>query len=255
MTDINVTADGAVTTIEIARPPHNHFDEALIAAIADTLAALDGDPACRAVVLCSQGKNFCAGANFGEGGGFGTDRVAVAGRLYRQAVRLLDGRKPVVAAVQGAAVGGGLGLACAADFRVADPASRFAANFARLGFHHGFALTVTLPAIVGQQSATALLLSGGSVRGEEAARIGLVDRLVAPGGQREAAQQWAAELAAAAPLAVQSIRATLRGDLARRAHAAVEHELAEQARLWQTADAAEGIAASLERRSPTFTGT
>jgi 2-(1,2-epoxy-1,2-dihydrophenyl)acetyl-CoA isomerase len=253
--DINVTIDGGVATVEIARPPHNYFDETLITAIADALAALDADNGCRAVVLCSQGKNFCAGANFGDGGGFGNDRVAVSERLYRQAMRLFDSAKPVIAAVQGAAVGGGLGLACAADFRVADPGSRFVANFARLGFHQGFGLSVTLPAIVGQQAAKAMLLSGGGVRGEEAARIGLADRLVAPGTQNQEALAWAAELAAAAPLAVQSIRRTLRGDLADRVRAALEHELAEQTRLWNTADAAEGIAASLDRRPPAFTGT
>jgi enoyl-CoA hydratase/carnithine racemase len=254
MSDLTLTRDGYVATIEIARPPHNYFDEALITEIADALAQLDDDARCRVVVLCSRGKNFCAGANFGDGGGFGEERVAVSERLYRQAMRILDNRKPVIAAVQGAAVGGGLGLACAADFRVADAATRFTANFSRLGFHQGFALSVTLPAIVGQQAAMALLLSGGSVKGEEAARIGLADRLVAPGTQRAAAQEWAADLAQAAPLAVQSIRCTLRGDLPQRARAVLEHELAEQARLWATADANEGIAASLERRQPKFTG-
>jgi 2-(1,2-epoxy-1,2-dihydrophenyl)acetyl-CoA isomerase len=155
----------------------------------------------------------------------------------------------------GAAVGGGLGLACAADFRVCDEASRFVANFARLGFHQGFALSATLPAIVGQQAAAAMLLSGAPVLGEEALRIGLADRLAAPGTQRAIAQRWAAEIAQAAPLAVQAIRRTLRGDLPQRARAALQQELAEQARLWETADAAEGIAASLERRPPVFTGS
>ena len=252
--DLGLTIEGGVATIEIRRPPHNYFDEQLIGGLADTLAALDADPACRVTVLCSAGKNFCAGANFGDGE-FGTDRAAAAGRLYRQALRILDTSKPVIAAVQGAAVGGGLGLACAADFRVCDEASRFTGNFARLGFHQGFALSVTLPAIVGQQAAAAMLLSGAPVLGEEALRIGLADRLAAPGTQRQAAQSWAAEIAQAAPLAVQSIRRTLRGDLPQRARAVLEHELAEQARLWQTADAAEGIAASLERRPPVFTGT
>src|SRR3984957_918551 len=253
--DLDVTIEGGVATIEIRRPPHNYFDEQLIGGLADVLAALDADPACRVTVLCSAGKNFCAGANFGGDGEFGTDRAAAAGRLYQQALRMLAPSKPVIAAVQGAAVGGGLGLACAADFRVCDEASRFTGNFARLGFHQGFALSVTLPAIVGQQAAAAMLLSGAPVLGEEALRIGLADRLAAPGTQRQAAQSWAAEIAQAAPLAVQSIRRTLRGDLPQRARAGLQQELAEQARLWQTADAAEGIAASLERRPPVFTGS
>ena len=237
-----------VTLVEFSRPPHNYFDGALIGAIADAYERLERGGSCRAIVLCSEGKHFCAGANFAA-------ENPAEGDLYEQAVRLFAARLPVVAAVQGAAVGGGLGLACAADFRVCDEASRFTGNFARLGFHQGFALSVTLPAIVGQQAAAAMLLSGAPVPGEEALRIGLADRLAAPGAQRQAAQSWAAEIAQAAPLAVQSIRRTLRGDLPQRARAVLKQELAEQARLWQTADAAEGIAASLERRPPVFTGS
>jgi len=154
--------------------------------------------------------------------------------------------------VQGAAVGGGLGLACAADFRVASARARFCANFARLGLHHGFALTVTLPAIIGEQRALDLLCTGRRVGGEEAARIGLADRLAEPEGLRAAAQELAAEIAAAAPLAVRSIRETMRGTLADRARAAMERELAEQDRLRQTADFAEGIRASGQRRPPRF---
>src|SRR5262249_54555872 len=77
--------------------------------------------------------------------------LGVVSELYAEAVRLFEARTPVIAAVQGAAIGGGLGLACSADFRIAAPEARFAANFARLGFHQGFGLTVTLPAIVGGQ--------------------------------------------------------------------------------------------------------
>ena len=165
-------------------------------------------------------------------------------------MRLFESRKPMVAAVQGAAAGGGLGLACAADFRVADPATRFVANLARPGIHQGFGLTVTLPELIGNQAAADLLLRGGTVRGAEAARSGLVDRLVEPGEQRAAAIAPATEIAGAAPLAVASIRATLRAGLAERVRRALEHELAEQTKQWRTADAAEGIAAGLERRAP-----
>jgi 2-(1,2-epoxy-1,2-dihydrophenyl)acetyl-CoA isomerase len=175
-----------------------------------------------------------------------------AKELYAAAARLFEMRTPVVAAVQGAAVGGGLGLACAADFRVASPRARFCANFARLGLHHGFALTVTLPAIIGEQRALDLLCTGRRVGGEEAARIGLADRLAEPEDLRAAAQELAAELAAGAPLAVRSIRETMRGTLAGRARAAMDRELAEQDRLRQTADFAEGISASAQRRPPRF---
>ncbi|MBB2914373.1 enoyl-CoA hydratase/carnithine racemase [Streptosporangium becharense] len=252
--DLSVTVEGGVGLVEMRRPPANFFDEHLIGRIVDAARELDGTGECRVLVLASAGKHFCAGADFGEGGGFDSDRVAVSERLYRRAAQLFEIRIPIIAAVQGAAVGGGLGLACAADFRVADVNSRFVANFALLGFHQGFGLSVTLPDIVGRQAAAGMLLTGRPVRGQEACRIGLADRLAEPGRQREQALAWAGELAAAAPLAVRSIRSTLRADLARRVREALEHELAEQSRLWATGDCAEGIAASLERRPPVFRG-
>jgi enoyl-CoA hydratase/carnithine racemase len=254
MADVSVTLDEDVAVLEMHRPPANHFDEQLIGQLVEAAQALDEDDRCRVLVLCSEGKHFCAGANFGDGGGFGEDRVAVSERLYRRAVQLFRTAKPVIAAVQGAAVGGGLGLACAADFRVADPGTRFAANFARLGFHQGFGLSETLPRLVGPQAAADLLYTGRRVGGTEALRLGLADRLAEPGGVREAAVAWAREVAASAPLAVRSIRATLRAGLADRVEAALAHELTEPARLWGTADCAEGIGASLERREPVFSG-
>ncbi|MGC7101795.1 enoyl-CoA hydratase/isomerase family protein [Amycolatopsis lurida] len=254
MTDLIVAVEDNVGILEMRRPPANYFDEHLIAQVVEAAFELEADRRCRALVLASEGKHFCAGADFGSGGGFDQDRVAVSERLYRRALQLFEVNIPIIAAVQGAAVGGGLGLACAADFRIADASSRLVANFSMLGFHQGFGLSVTLPRLIGEQAAADLLLSGRRVGGEEAVHIGLADRLSPPGRQREVALDWARSLAAAAPLAVRSIRATLRGDLAQRVQVALGHELAEQARLWATRDCAEGIAASLERRTPVFTG-
>jgi 2-(1,2-epoxy-1,2-dihydrophenyl)acetyl-CoA isomerase len=246
-----VGADHVAVT-EIGRPPDNFFDAGLIASLADAYEWLETDTEARAVVLCSAGKHFCAGADLtGRSAGV---RPVGAGELYEQAARLFGARLPVIAAVQGAAVGGGLGLACSADFRVASPAARFSANFARLGLHHGFGLTVTLPAIVGQQHAKDMLYTGRRVGGEEAARLGLADRLADPAELRAAARGFAAEIAASAPLAVRSIRATLRAGLAERAREAMTAELVEQDRLRPTADFAEGVRASAERRPPRFEG-
>ena len=147
-----------------------------------------------------------------------------------------------------------VGLALTADFRLAAPEARFSANFARLGFHQGFGLSVTLPRLVGEQAAAELLFTGRRVRGDEAVRIGLADRLVPLDDLRTAALGLAREIAISAPLAVRSIRATLRGDLADRFEAATGHEAAEQARLRATHDFAEGTRAMGERRPPDFTG-
>ncbi len=249
--DVSLPAGSHVATVTIRRPPDNYFDLALIAAIADAYDLLDEDPACRAIVLGSEGKHFCAGAALARKSS--DPAPATGGRhLYDEAVRVFAARKPVVAAVRGAAVGGGLGLALSADFRVGAPESRMTANFARLGFHHGFGLTVTLPAIVGQQRALEMLYTGVRLGGEDAHHIGLLDRLVAADEVDAAAAALAGEIAASAPLAVESIRETMRGDLAGRIRAATDREKAEQDRLNSTADFAEGVRAMAERRPADF---
>ena len=253
--DITVDLEGHVAIVEIHRPPNNFFDYELIRAIADTYEMLDADDDCRAVVLCSEGKHFCAGADFSARESWGQTQLdAQAGQLYREAARVFSARKPVIAAIQGAAVGGGLGLACSADHRITCAEARFSANFARLAFHQGFGLSVTLPRLVGETQASLLLLTGRRVSGADAVAIGLADQLVPQGEVRAAAQALAAEVASSGPLAVQSIRATLRGGLAEAVVKATEHELAEQSRLRKTQDFGEGIKAMSERRPPVFTG-
>jgi 2-(1,2-epoxy-1,2-dihydrophenyl)acetyl-CoA isomerase len=252
--DVTASRSGFVGTAEINRPPNNFFDAQLIGSLADSFEWLEARGA-RAIVLASVGKNFCAGADFtGRSAAGSINSGGGAGDLYKQALRLFQAPLPVVAAVQGAAVGGGLGLACAADFRVASPQSRFSANFAMIGLHHGFGLTVTLPAIVGQQRATELLYTGKRINGEQAERMGLADRLVDAAELRAAAHNLAAEIASAAPLAVRAIRSTMRDGLADGIKAATDRELAEQQKLWSTADFAEGVKAAAERRPPTFQG-
>jgi 2-(1,2-epoxy-1,2-dihydrophenyl)acetyl-CoA isomerase len=253
---VEVSADH-VATVEFERGPRNHFDAALIAGLADAFERLDADADARAIVLCSAGRHFCAGADLpGALHGGGPSDQAATGSLYEEAARLIGARTPIVAAVQGAAVGGGFGLALAADFRIATPSTRFIANFSRLGLHHGFGITVTLPAVVGQQHAMDMLYTGRAVAGDEAALIGLCDRLAPDeAALRSAAHEFAAQIAASAPLAVVSIRQTLRGDLADRVRAATAREQSEQAWLAGTADFTEGVSATAERREPRFTGS
>jgi 2-(1,2-epoxy-1,2-dihydrophenyl)acetyl-CoA isomerase len=248
-TDVTVERAGShVGVVRLNRPPNNYFDTALIVGVAEAYEALDRSGWCRAIVLGSEGRHFCAGLDFSANAG--QDIAA----LYRAALRLFAAPLPVVAAVQGAAIGGGCGLALSADFRVATAQSRFSANFSRLGFHHGFALTVTLPAAVGSQAAADLLLSGRRVRGERALALGLCDRLAGEDDLLADAIAYAGELAAAGPLAVRSIRATLRTGLVEEARLAMEHEYAEQTRLRDTADFAEGLRAAAEMRDPVFRG-
>jgi enoyl-CoA hydratase/carnithine racemase len=247
MSEVSVESVGDhVAAVCLRRPPNNFFDTALLEALADAYEHLAGTRTCRAIVLRSEGRHFCAGLDFAHN----KDQDIAA--LYRNALRLFAAPLPVVAAVQGSAIGGGLGLALSADFRVATPQSRFSANFARLGFHHGFGLTVTLPRIVGEQRAADLLYSGRRVDGEEALALGLCDRLVDETELLSDAIAYAGTIAGSAPLAVQSIRATLRQGLVERLRLAMDHEGAQQERLRSSLDFAEGIAASAERREPRF---
>jgi len=159
---------------------------------------------------------------------------------------------PVVAAVQGAAVGAGLGLALVADFRVAGPDAKFAANFVSLGFHPGFGISAVLERVIGRQRSLLMNLTGRRIRAEQAADWGLADTLATD--PHAAALDLAREIAMGAPLAVQATRKTLRGDLFDLVQRQTDHELAEQSWLQQTADFAEGVRAVNERRPGNFRG-
>src|SRR5436309_9361353 len=183
MSDTHVSQDGYVATVEMRRPPHNGGDSDLMAEIGEAFERLDADPQCRAIVLAAEGRSFCAGADFSKRMETGTvaegSRSSAGRHLYKEAIRLFRTRKPIIAAVHGAAVGGGLGLALVADFRVTCPEARFCANFTRLGFHPGFGLTTTLPAVIGQSNAALMFYTSRRVAGEEAYRMRLADVLVA----------------------------------------------------------------------------
>lgn len=250
--DLGLEDHGHVVSVELQRPPHNFFDIDVVRSLAETFEAIDRDDRYRAIVLCAQGKSFCAGANFGDGSGDRLMRDRRTQDLYREAVRLFSCRKPVVAAINGPAIGGGLGLALVGDFRVACPEARFAANFTRLGIHPGFGLTVTLPEVVGRQHAAMMFYTSRRLKGDEALAIGLADVLVPLDRLRATAIELAAEIAANAPLAVESTRATLRMGLAQRIAERTDRESDEQAELRETDDFAEGIRASAERRTPVF---
>lgn len=257
--DVHISDAGDyVALAEIQRGPNNFFDQDLIASLADAFGELDEDPSCRVIVLASEGKHFCAGANFGsrEGREERSTRTAEDGNpLYREAVRLFRNKKQVIAAVQGAAVGGGFGLAMMPDFRVACPEARFTANFVKLGFTPGFGLTHTLSRIIGEQAATNMFYTGRRIGGEEAHALGIVDRLVPQSEVRDAAIAYAKEIAENAPLALISLRDQMRGELADAVQKATDREGFEQFHLQQTSDHKEGVKAVAERRVGNFTGS
>jgi enoyl-CoA hydratase/carnithine racemase len=251
---VGLTWDGHVAVLEIDTPPHNFVSVELMRDLADAFEALDAEPRCRAIVLASAGKSFCAGADLAGPRGLASGEVSGINPLYDQAVRLFSNIKPIVAAVQGAAVGAGLGLALVADFRVAAPEARFTANFVKLGFHPGFGITHTLPRVIGEQRAALMALTGRRLKADEALAWGLVDAVAPSEDLRAAAMALAQEIAENAPLAVRSTRATLRGALAAAVRAQTDKEFIEQEWLRKTADFAEGVRAVAERRPGVFTG-
>lgn len=254
--DVSVELMKHVALVEIHRPPHNFFDHALICNLADAFEALDEETGCRSIVLASEGKSFCAGANFQNKKDEKDDGPAkiAANPLYAEAVRLFACKKPVVAAIQGAAIGGGFGLALVADFRVVCPEARFAANFVRLGIHPGFGLTHTLPRLIGVQKASLLFYTGRRINGETALEMGLADVLTSKESVRDEAFALASEIAEGAPLAVLSTRATMRQGLAEAVKAQTDHEFTEQELLFNTEDHKEGVRAVTERRPGNFIG-
>lgn len=261
-TDIGVEKHGHVGLIEIRKPPLNFFDVSLINQIADALEEFDNDVEIRASVLAAQGKAFCAGADFSDPKRKEQEEESKKdpaanlpiNHLYVQAVRIFRNKKPIVAAVHGAAIGGGLGLAVSADFRVTCPEARFAANFTKLGFHPGFGLTATLPDLVGKNNAELIFYTSRRVTGEDATRMGLANICVPQDQVRTEAMKLANEIAECSPLGLISTRATMRGNLADRVLAATNHELVEQNKLRQTEDFKEGVKATAERRVANFKG-
>jgi enoyl-CoA hydratase/carnithine racemase len=250
---VTLNRAGHVAEIRFSSPPHNFVSVGLLRQIADAAGEVDADPTIRCSVLSSEGKSFCAGADLaGSEEMSGSGSMDSISGLYAQAQRLLTRKKPMVAAVQGAAVGAGLGLALAADFRAIGPGARFACNFVRLGFHPGFALSYTLPHLLGPQRARWMMLSAERVKPEQAIDWGLAERL--SDDPLANAHAMAEEIAANAPLALLAVRASCDRGLEDAVVAAMRYEHGQQSTLRQTEDYAEGVASVFERREAHFKG-
>jgi enoyl-CoA hydratase/carnithine racemase len=252
--DIVVKRSGHVATVTLTRPPNNFYDVAVMTSLVEALESASAESECGVLVLASEGRHFCAGADFG--GTTGNPFPIPEGlELYDVALRLFRIDIPMVAAVHGGAIGGGLGLALSADFRVASTESFFAGPFAAIGLHHGFGLSATLPSVIGRQRSLDLLLTARRVYGEEAFGWGLCDRLCHTGDEVLAsAYELAESLAGGAPLAARSIRRTLLTDRFDQVVQAVALEKREQERLVETEDWREANLARSQNRSPHFRG-
>ncbi len=260
---VEIIREGAVAELRLNRPDRgNAMGRELLDAFASGVAALKADLDVRAVVVSGKGRHFCSGADLRDGvqalaadmgGGPVALRRAIRS-LYDPFLSILDIEVPTIAAVQGAAIGGGLGLALACDIRISAADARFQANFVRLGIHPGMAVTCLLPHLVGGQRAAELLFTGRPVSGTEAAAIGLVLEAVPAADLPARARALAVEIAAGAPEAVRLTKASLRRAAGLDPRAFADGEALAQAHCAGLPDAAEGVTAWFERRPPTFTG-
>jgi enoyl-CoA hydratase/carnithine racemase len=225
-----------------------------VAAI-DELAA---DRSVRAVVVTGEGSAFCSGGNTGW---IASEPDATVDYLrtrmigfYRAWLAIRKLEVPTIAAVNGPAIGAGLCLALACDIRYAATGAKLGAPFVRLGMHAGMAGTYLLPNVVGEAHARDLLLTGRVVEADEALRLGLVSRVIAPDAFRDEVLATAAQIAANAPIASRLTKLALADGGHRDFEACVQWEAMAQPITLATEDLQEGIRASHEKRAPVFTG-
>lgn len=260
---IQLVIEDRIATITLNQPDRrNPMSPEIMAALPEILDSIQADASVRCVVLTGAGRSFSAGADFRTLAGLvsetGIDGVAGihAGiqKLYAAFLPIGDLPIPTIAAINGAAVGGGLGIALLCDIRIVAEDAKIGANFARLGIHPGLGISGRLPRLIGQEAAAELLFTGKLIRGAEAAAMGLARRAVPRDQVLSAAMELAGEIAAAAPLAVRAIKQTLRTSRTDDLHAVLQREALAQAILSQTADASEGVRAQMNRQSPEFKG-
>jgi enoyl-CoA hydratase/carnithine racemase len=224
-------------------------------AVASSQARADGE--LRALVITGKGTSFSSGADFKSALQRDGDQRAPHEKsyaMYEPFLSLLDVPVPIVAALNGHAVGGGFGLALVCDLRVGALEAKYGANFVKLGLAPGMAISYLLPRIIGLPRANELLLTGRLVDGAEAERLGILNRAVAAAEVLPVAMELATSIAAAAPLAVRATKASIRRGLGLDPRGAAHLEAYAQAETVGTDDAKEGIAALLGKRAPRFTG-
>jgi enoyl-CoA hydratase/carnithine racemase len=245
---IRVEREGAAALVTITHPPVNAISRAVAVALLEALTAAEADPACRALVLTGDGdRHFSAGADLTEFPADVTASVEVTRRL--EASRL-----PLVAAVNGFALGGGCEIALACDLRICSANARFGQPEIKLGLIPGWGGTQRLPRLVGRGRALEMLLTGDQVDSARALEWGLVTRVVPPADLRQEALVLAGLLAERPPLAVAAIKRAVHRGLDGPLEDGLRREREEFDRVLGSEDAREGLSAFLEKRPPTWRG-
>jgi enoyl-CoA hydratase/carnithine racemase len=249
-----------VAEITLNRPENrNSMTDDVLEGLRAAVSQVRDDADVRCAIVTGRGSSFCAGADFksqvqrddGSGRALPNERSFA---MYSPFLSLLELEVPTIGALNGHAVGGGLGLALVCDLRVANADAKYGANFVRLGLHPGMATTYLMPRLVGLPRALELLLTGRIVTGREAAELGLVNHAVPADEVLPRARELAREIASAAPIAVRWTKRSIYRNLAWDPRSAAEVEAHAQSRTVETEDAKEGMRALLEKRPPLFRG-
>ncbi len=249
---VRVALDGHVATLTLAHPPVNAISGDVLEALLGAFRRLKADEAVRVAVLTGEGAIFSAGADLASAAQTGPLALMQRGReVYRE---LAGFKKPLIAAVNGLCVGGGLELALLADLRICALSARFGQPEINLGIIPGWGGTQRLPAAIGQQRAAELILSGRLMRAEEAEATGLVLHAYPDDELKDQARNLARRLAEKPPLALQAAKDAVRTWAEEGPAAGHGREGVAMEGLTQTQDAAEGVMAFLQKRRPNFTG-
>jgi enoyl-CoA hydratase/carnithine racemase len=251
---VSYERDGHVARITLRRPERlNAIDAAVNRGLVAAVERLDADPQARVAILAGEGRAFCAGADLGtvaagEGADLGDDTATFAGFVS------MPRAKPIVAAVHGYALAGGLELALACDVVVAAAGTQFGLPEVTRGLVAAAGGSIRLPRLVPEKRALEIILTGRRFDAAEALALGLVSRVVERSELDTAASELAAAIAANAPVAVQTSLALVRATRGLTEADAWEHSAAAWRSVLQTDDAREGARAFLERRDPDWSG-
>jgi len=252
-----VETNNMIAQVTLNRPDNrNSMSREMMAAFYEAVKQVKDDKAVRCLIITGKGKSFCAGADFKAYREDAENRLLneLFMDIYRPFLALQEIEIPIIAAMNGHAIGGGFGLALICDIRIASKNSKYGANFARLGLHSGMAISYMLPRIVGLPVANELLFTGRLINGQKALEMGIVN--YAEESERVLSKAWelANEIAACAPVAVRMIKRSIYRGLDWNPVQAAEMEAHCQSRTFEMEDAKEGISALLEKREPNFQG-
>jgi enoyl-CoA hydratase len=261
------TIDPGITLLTLDRPDRlNAMNRHLVGDLHEALAAVNDDRECRVAILTGAGRGFCAGADLkgngdlagdvSDGGGGAAAGLRAQQQIATLVPRLRSLSKPVIAAVNGPAAGGGLALALACDVRVAAESARFNVAFIRIGLSGcDIGVSYLLPRLVGASRAFELMLTGRLIDAPEADRIGLVSKVVPDGEVVDAALEIAQLIRANSPFGVWMTKEVMWSNLeAGSLQAAIDLENRTQLLASYTGDMREALAAFLEKRPPQFSG-